>query len=217
MTGKYIREKYSSSCPWKHGHPSKQCGNGKSRKIPIRKTESLATNLSIWIPEMPGCTSDNCTLFSKASAGDALADAPPNAPVVELADTQSWGGCAISVWVRFPPGAPNAPLAQLVEQRTENPCVSGSIPLGSTNTPTVRQWRKPLRETHIPGSFFPNLLESNNEDVPCTVGNGTTWKRGRVWFKAAVLKTAEEQSSVGSNPTVSATFRHSSAGRAADC
>ena len=30
-------------------------------------------------------------------------------------------------------------------------------------------------------------------------------KRGRVWLKAAVLKTAEEQSSVGSNPTVSAT------------
>ena len=33
------------------------------------------------------------------------------------------------------------------------------------------------------------------------------WKRGRVWFKAAVLKTVVQKCTVGSNPTVSAIRR----------
>ena len=31
-------------------------------------------------------------------------------------------------------------LAQLVEQRTENPCVPGSIPGGTTKKPQVKTW-----------------------------------------------------------------------------
>jgi 5-methylthioribose kinase len=31
-------------------------------------------------------------------------------------------------------------LAQLVEQRTENPCVPGSIPGGTTINPVINYW-----------------------------------------------------------------------------
>lgn len=40
-----------------------------------------------------------------------------------------------------------------------------------------------------------------------------TWKVGRVWFNATVLKTVEQKCSVGSNPTLSsrATICHATA------
>ena len=36
-------------------------------------------------------------------------------------------------WVRVPSEPPFGFIAQLVEQRTENPCVAGSIPAGATS------------------------------------------------------------------------------------
>lgn len=35
-----------------------------------------------------------------------------------------------------------------------------------------------------------------------------TWKVGRVWFNATVLKTVEQKCSVGSNPTLSSRARY---------
>ena len=35
-------------------------------------------------------------------------------------------------WEAFTPADTNGAIAQLVEQRTENPCVPGSIPGGTT-------------------------------------------------------------------------------------
>ena len=49
----------------------------------------------------------------------------------EMVDTYGLDPYANSVWVRIPL-FPSAWLAQLVEQRTENPRVSGSIPELST-------------------------------------------------------------------------------------
>ena len=46
----------------------------------------------------------------------------------------------------------NGAIAQLVEQRTENPCVPGSIPGGTTFT--KRKIMKPLKYSYFSGFFF---------------------------------------------------------------
>ena len=82
--------------------------------------------------------------------------------MVELVDTHGSGSCGRNpVGVRISPTAPNhskrlrifkinniiyiikGQIAQLVEQRTENPCVGGSIPpLATSNTKVLGDLRK---------------------------------------------------------------------------
>ena len=46
------------------------------------------------------------------------------------------------------------------------------------------------------------LAVRERTEVPCFLSR-FTWKVGRVWFNATVLKTVEQKCSVGSNPTLS--------------
>ena len=68
--------------------------------------------------------------------------------MVELVDTHGSGSCVLTdVGVRVSPTAPDlhskGQIAQSVEQRTENPCVGGSIPpLATSNTKELRDLRK---------------------------------------------------------------------------
>ena len=48
----------------------------------------------------------------------------------------------------------NGAIAQLVEQRTENPCVPGSIP-GGTTFQRLQIWQVPLKIKHFRDFLFP--------------------------------------------------------------
>ncbi len=64
----------------------------------------------------------------------------------------------------------NGTLAQLVEQRTENPCVPGSIPGGTTN-------HKMITFKKVIGTLA-QLVEQRTENpcVPGSIPGGTTLK-----------------------------------------
>lgn len=49
------------------------------------------------------------------------------------------------------------------------------------------------------------LAVRERADVHCFLSR-LTWKVGRVWFNATVLKTVEQKCSVGSNPTLSSSI-----------
>ena len=63
-----------------------------------------------------------------------------NALLVELVDTLDLGS-SLRVRVRVSQRVQNGDVAQLVEQRTENPCVGGSIPSITTKNPVSSQER----------------------------------------------------------------------------
>ena len=65
----------------------------------------------------------------------------------------------------------------------------GASPLGSTIYALVAQ----SVERHVEGVCV----------ISSSLIRGTIWKGGRVWVIATVLKTADPQGSVGSNPTPS--------------
>ena len=98
-------------------------------------------------------------------------------------------------------------IAQLVEQRTENPCVPGSIPGGTTFLTTV------ARDTLFRGAIA-QLVEQRTENpcVPGSIPGGTTsnllFSRyfGEMveWSITVVLKTTVPRGTGGSNPSLSA-------------
>ena len=79
-------------------------------------------------------------------------------------------------FVRFPPrrggqsqlgmGQMHGSLAQLVEQRTENPCVTGSIPVGATICPFFHLGMPDLPETlHAYFIFGPGEFRLGQPDT----------------------------------------------------
>ena len=60
------------------------------------------------------------------------------------------------------------------------------------------------------GSSMVEHLAVNQRVASSSLAPRATWKVGRVWFNATVLKTVEQKCSVGSNPTLSsrATIRN---------
>lgn len=69
------------------------------------------------------------------------------------------------------------------------------------------QYPPPLNPSHVDNVVVGMswLAVRERTDVRCFLSR-LTWKVGRVWFNATVLKTVEQKCSVGSNPTLSSTW-----------